>query len=218
MASLRALVPALLSGALFAAALPPVGQWWLAQQGMNRLSVDVMVSAVTALLVVLPLIGLAIRDRRLFLAAIPPTVFPILATLGFMGLCHITVRIGTAMILAIALGLAADDTVHLSVRIRDRVRAGSDPASAVSATLLRTGRPCSFSSYVLIAGFGSMMASSLVALREMGLVAMFTMAFTLATDVVFAPALYLLLRPKRVAAPVPVPAAEAHTVVAPVLA
>ena len=198
------------------ATVEPVGQWWLAQQGMNRLSVDVMVSAVTALLVILPLMALAIRDRRLFLAAIPPTVLPILATLGFMGLCHITVRIGTAMILAIALGLAADDTVHLSVRIRDRVRAGSDPASAVSATLLRTGRPCSFSSYVLIAGFGSMLASSLVALREMGLVAMFTMAFTLATDVVLAPALYLLLRPRRVAAPVPAQGVSAP--VAPVLA
>ena len=153
--------------------------------------------------------ALAIRDCRLFLAAIPPTALPILATLGFMGLCHITVRIGTAMILAIALGLAADDTVHLSVRIRDWVRAGSYPASAVSATLLRTGRPCSFSSYVLIAGFGSMLASSLVALREMGLVAMFTMAFTLATDVMLAPALYLLLRPRRTAAPVPADGASA---------
>ena len=39
------------------ATVEPVGQWWLAQQGMNRLSVDVMVSAVTALLVILPLIG-----------------------------------------------------------------------------------------------------------------------------------------------------------------
>ena len=115
------------------------------------------------------------------------------------------------MILAIALGLAADDTVHLSVRIRDRVRAGSDPASAVSATLLRTGRPCSFSSYVLIAGFGSMLASSLVALREMGLVAMFTMAFTLASDVVLAPAIYLLLQPKP-GRPSPSPRRRAHRV------
>ena len=118
-----------------------------------------------------------------------------------MGLCHITVRIGTAMILAIALGLAADDTVHLSVRIRDRVRSGSDPASAVTATMLRTGRPCSFSSYVLIGGFGSMMASSLIALHAMGLIAMFTMAFALATDLVLGPAIYLLLRPKRVMGP-----------------
>jgi predicted RND superfamily exporter protein/long-subunit acyl-CoA synthetase (AMP-forming) len=175
------------------AVVEPVGQWWLAQQGMNRLSRDVMLSAVTALFVILPLMWLGIRDRKLFLAAIPPTLLPIAATLGFMGLAHITVRIGTAMILAIALGLAADDTVHLSVRIRDRVRAGCDVASAVSATLLRTGRPCSFSSYVLIAGFGSMTVSSLLALRAMGVIAMFTMAFALASDLVLGPAIYLLL-------------------------
>ncbi len=175
------------------AVVEPVGQWWLAQQGMNRLSRDVMLSAVTALFVILPLMWLGIRDAKLFLAAIPPTVLPIAATLGFMGLAHITVRIGTAMILAIALGLAADDTVHLSVRIRDRVRAGCDVASAVSATLLRTGRPCSFSSYVLIAGFGSMTVSSLLALRAMGVIAMFTMAFALASDLVLGPAIYLLL-------------------------
>jgi predicted RND superfamily exporter protein/long-subunit acyl-CoA synthetase (AMP-forming) len=174
----------------------PVGQWWLAQQGMDRLSMDVMLSAITALLVILPIMWLGIRDLRLFLAAIPPTIVPVVATLGFMGLAHITVRIGTAMIMAIALGLAADDTVHLSVRIRDRVLSGSNEASAVSATLLRTGRPCSFSSYVLIGGFGSMLASSLLALRAMGAIAIFTMVFALATDVVLGPALYLLL-PKR---------------------
>jgi predicted RND superfamily exporter protein len=139
---------------------------------------------------------LAIGDLKLFLAAIPATVLPVLASLGFMGLTHITVRIGTAMILAIALGLAADDTIHLSVRIRDRVRSGSDPGSAVSATLLRTGRPCSFSSYVLIGGFASMMASSLLALRAMGLIATFTMAFALATDILLGPALYLLTNPR----------------------
>ena len=175
------------------ATVEPVGQWWLAQQGMNRLSRDIMLSAVTALLVILPIMWFGIRDWKLFLAAIPPTVLPIAATLGFMGLAHITVRIGTAMILAIALGLAADDTVHLSVRIRDRVRQGCEVGSAISATLLRTGRPCSFSSYVLIAGFGSMLASSLLALRAMGEIAMFTMTFALASDVVLGPAIYLLL-------------------------
>ena len=176
----------------------PVGQWWLAQQGMNRLSFDMMLSALTALLVILPVMWFAIRDFKLFLAAIPPTVLPVFATLGFMGLLHITVRIGTAMILAIALGLAADDTIHLSVRIRDRIRAGSDARSAVTATLLRTGRPCSFSSYVLIGGFASMLASSLLALKAMGLIAVFSMSFALGCDVVLGPALYLLLaKPRR---------------------
>jgi uncharacterized protein len=188
------------------ATVEPVGQWWLAQQGMNRLSFDVMFSAITALLVILPIMWFAIRDFKLFLAAIPPTILPVFATLGVMGLLHITVRIGTAMILAIALGLAADDTIHLSVRIRERLRAGSDPDSALSATLLRTGRPCSFSSYVLIGGFASMLTSSLLALQAMGLVAMFSMSFALACDLILGPALFLLL-----ARPAPSPLAEVPT-------
>ncbi len=170
-----------------------VGQWWLAQQGMRSLSLEMMLSAVTALLLILPIMFLAVRDRRLALASIVPTILPVVAALGFMGLAGITVRIGTAMILAISLGLAADDTVHLSVRIRDRIRSGSDPMSAVTAVLARTGRPASFSSYVLIIGFATMMLSSLVALQEMGLVAAFTMAFALLTDLIVGPAIFLLL-------------------------
>ena len=175
-----------------------VGQWWLAQQGMRTLSLEMMLSAVTALLLILPIMWLAIRDRRLFLAAILPTILPVVAALGFMGLTGITVRIGTAMILAIALGLAADDTIHLSVRIRDRLLSGSDPASAVTAVLQRTGRPAAFSSYVLIVGFATMMVSSLVALQEMGLIAAFTMAFALLSDLLLGPAIFLLLARRRI--------------------
>jgi uncharacterized protein len=182
-----------------------VGQWWLAQQGMRSLSLEMMLSAVTALLLILPIIWMAIRDRRLALASVVPTILPVVAALGFMGLAGITVRIGTAMILAISLGLAADDTVHLSVRIRDRIRTGSDPASAVTAVLARTGRPASFSSYVLILGFATMMFSSLVALQEMGLVAAFTMAFALLSDLIVGPAIFLLLaRRQRRDLPTPV--------------
>ncbi len=174
-----------------------VGQWWLAQQGMRTLSLEMMLSAVTALLLILPIMWYAIRNTRLFIAAILPTVLPVVATLGFMGLTGITVRIGTAMILAISLGLAADDTIHLSVRIRDRLLTRSDPPSAVTAVLQRTGRPAAFSSYVLILGFATMMVSSLVALQEMGLIAAFTMAFALLTDLLLGPAIFLLLARRR---------------------
>ena len=186
------------------AEVTPVGQWWLAQQGMHTLSFEMAASAITALALVLPIMWFAIRDRRLFLAGLLPTLLPVFATLGFMGLMHITIRIGTGMILAIALGLSADDTIHLSIRIRDRVRAGNDPASAVTATLLRSGRPAALSSLVLIGGFASMTLSSLVAMREMGLIAAFTMSFALATDIVLGPALYLMLA-RRQRAPQRVP-------------
>ena len=175
------------------AIVEPVGQWWLAQQGMNRLSRDIMLSAITALLVILPIMWFGIRDWKLFLAAIPPTVLPI-GPLRLHGARahHRPDR-------------HRDDHGHrlgpgrgrhrppVGPDSRDRVRRGSEVGSAISATLLRTGRPCSFSSYVLIAGFGFMLASPLLALRAMGAIAMFTMAFALASDLVLGPAIDLLL-------------------------
>jgi predicted RND superfamily exporter protein len=79
------------------------------------------------------------------------------------------------------------------VRIRERISCGSAAGSAVTAVLQRTGRPASFSSYVLIVGLATMMLSSLIALQEMGLVAAFTMAYVLLSDLVLAPAIFLLL-------------------------
>jgi predicted RND superfamily exporter protein len=184
----------------------PVGQWWLAQNGMDRLSMDIGFSAVSALAVILPIILVSVRHRRLFVAAILPTVMPVVAALAFMGLAGITMRIGTAMILAISLGLAADDTLYLSTQVKRRLATGSEPASAMHATLRRTGRPACFSSIVLIAGFLAMSTSDLVALHDMGIVAAFTMAYALATDLLLGPAIYRLLERRRAlagAAPVP---------------
>lgn len=170
-----------------------VGPWWLAQQGMHELSFEMGISAITALALILPIMWLAIRDWRLLCAAVVPTVLPILAVVGFMGLTGITVRIGTAMMLAIALGLAASNTIHICLRIRDRVRAGMDPGSAVRAVLSRTGKPVAFGSYVLVGGFVSMLASSLLALQDMGMVGSFTMLFSMVADLLVGPAVYVVL-------------------------
>lgn len=169
-----------------------VGQWWLAQRGMRRLLKDLVTSVLAALLLVLPIVWISVRRWRLFLVSILPTVMPIAAALAFMGLAGITVRVGTAMILAIALGLAVDDTIHLLVRIRiAREVDGMSAREAVTATLMRTGRPASFSSYVLTGGFATMLLSEINALRDMGLVAVVTMILALGADLLLGPALFL---------------------------
>jgi predicted RND superfamily exporter protein len=174
-----------------------VGQWLMAQRGMQNLLTDMLTSVVTAALLVLPLVALTVRRRRLFLASILPTVAPVVAALGFMGLTGTTVRVGTAMILAIALGLAVDDTIHLLVRIRQREDRGESRMAAVRETLLRNGRPCSFSSYILIAGFLTMFTGELRAIRDMGMVAAFVLALALVADLLLCPAILLLRRRDR---------------------
>jgi predicted RND superfamily exporter protein len=109
-------------------------------------------------------------------------------------------RIGTAMILAIALGLVVDDTIHLLFRLKQENDRGRPPRAAVREVLLRTGRPCSFSSYVLILGFATMATSQFHAIRDMGIVASLTMVIALAADLLFDPSLFLILRPRRATA------------------
>jgi uncharacterized protein len=187
--------------------LAVVGQWALAQRGMQHLMNDMLKSTLTAGVFILPILALTLRRFRLFLCSILPSAAPVVIALAFMGAAGIKLRIGTAMILAIALGLVVDDTIHLLLRFRRGEDDGTPPDQVVHRTLMVTGRPCSFSSYVLVFGFATMATSELHAVRDMGIVAAITMLVALAADLLLDPTQYLLTRPRA-----PVPAATPETV------
>ena len=167
-----------------------VGDWVLAQNGMDQLSNDVGLSAGFALLIVVPMIGAALRNIRMFMASLLPTVLPVIATLAFLGVTGITLRIGTAMILAICLGLAADDTIYIFTDVRRNIDRGLHPSDAIQAALMTSGPPALFSSIVLVAGLLSMTLNQLLVLRDMGIVAAFTMTFAVLNDLLLGPAVY----------------------------
>ncbi|MCZ6599108.1 MAG: MMPL family transporter, partial [Planctomycetota bacterium] len=169
-----------------------VGQWWLAQLGMSRLLRDLVVSFATACALVLPMLALMLRRVRLFLIALLPNVGPPVVALGFMALAGIHLRIGTAMVLAIAIGIAIDDTVHFFHRLREEELPGRPAHLVVERALSRTGNAVVYTSLVLVCGFLSMTSVELLALRDMGLVGAVTFASALLFDLLLAPSLYLL--------------------------
>lgn len=134
----------------------------------------------------------AFGSGRLLVAGLIPNLVPMLAALAFMGWAGITLRIGTAMVLAIALGIAVDDTIHFLVRLREEMARGRRPRAAVHRTLHATGPPMLYTTLALAAGFLSMLSNDLLAIRDMGLVGAVTLAAALVADLVLAPALYLL--------------------------
>ncbi|MEE8306442.1 MAG: MMPL family transporter [Gammaproteobacteria bacterium] len=168
-----------------------VGQWWLAQQGMQQIVADMLRSFLTALLLVLPLLGLVLRRWRLFLLSLLPNLIPTVVALGFMALAGINLRIGTAMILAIALGIAVDDTIHFLIRLRNAV-GQMNPADAVRDSLNHTGKAIVLTTLVLVVGFLTMLSNELVAIRDMGMVAAVTILAALVADLIVTPALYLV--------------------------
>lgn len=169
-----------------------VGQWWLAQLGLSNILRDMLVGFATSFLLVLPLLAIALGRARLFLLGVVPNLLPPIFALGFMGWAGISVRVGTAMILAIALAIAVDDTIHVLVRLRDEAARTPDPADQVRRTLAHTGPPLLLTTVVLVAGFLSMRANGLVAIQDMGIVAAATLGVAFLADAYFLPACHLL--------------------------
>lgn len=169
------------------------GQWWLAQRGMGRLVTDLVTSFTAACVLVLPLLALILRSLRLFLVGILPNVLPMLFALGFMAWSGLTLRIATAMILAIALGIAVDDTIHLLVRLKRELDDGHRAVAAVRRALSHTGQAILLTTVILVAGFASMSTSEVLGLRDMGIVGSVALIAALVADVLLAPSIYLLL-------------------------
>jgi hypothetical protein len=171
-----------------------VGQWWLAQYGMRLLLSDMLISLITAIFIVMPLMWIALRQFRLFFAAAITNLLPLFLPLAFMAAAGITLRIGTSVVLAIALGIAVDNTLHIIIRMRAQTEANHITGEPVDLTMRGTGRAVVFTTLALVGGFLSMMSNSMLAIRDMGLVAAVTIAGAMLADILFLPALYVLLR------------------------
>jgi predicted RND superfamily exporter protein len=131
--------------------LTPTGSFYQMNQDSNRLVADMVKSFSLSIGLVLLSILILLRSLRLTLLAMIPNVIPILWTLGLMGFCGIDLSTGTAMIGAVVIGLAVDDTIHYLVYYR-RVYTGV-PSMAVIATTTRIGRALMIASLVLAVGF-----------------------------------------------------------------
>ena len=171
-----------------------VGQWWLAQRGMMNILNDMLSSFVTACILILPLMILLLRDFRLFLVSLLPNFLPMLSALAFMATVGISIRIGTAMILAIALGIAIDDTIHFMLHLKEKDSNNQDKNKAVRMTISQTGKAILYTSVILVIGFMSMLSNDLIAIQDMGIVASFTIIMALVADLYFVPAIYLLIK------------------------
>lgn len=131
--------------------LQPTGSYYRMIDDSNRLVADMIKSFSLSLLLVTLSILLLLRSPWLTLLSMIPNVIPILWTVGVMGYCKIDLSTGTAMIGAVVIGLAVDDTIHYLVNYR-RVFTGS-VRRAVTITTTRVGRALMIASLVLALGF-----------------------------------------------------------------
>jgi len=136
-----------------------------------------------------------LRSPGLGLISMVPNIFPVMISLGLMGLIGIEMDLGMMTFAAVIIGVAVDDTIHFFVRFRSEFEVSGSYDAALLETLTSVGRPITFTTLTLSLGFAVLALSDMLGLVHFGLLAGFAFAWALLADFLFAPALLLLLRP-----------------------
>jgi predicted RND superfamily exporter protein len=146
-------------------------------------------SVLLATAMIFALLAWVLRSPTLGLVAMVPNVVPVLLFFGVLGLGVAPLSLPTSLIGCVALGIAIDATAHYLVRYRAERDAGRTPEQAVLRCNQRVGRPVAIAAAMLTVGFGSVMASEFVTLREFGALTAGTMVVCALTDLTLLPAL-----------------------------
>ena len=138
---------------------------------------------------------LAFRSVKVGLLVMIPNLFPAVLVLGFMGLNGMQLDYFKLMLATVAIGIAVDDTVHMSTRIRKEFHRCGDYEEAIRASLLTTGRALVITTIILSLSFLVYTVSDMAILADFGILLSATMVSALVADLFLLPCLVLVLKP-----------------------
>jgi hypothetical protein len=113
-----------------------------------------------AFFIVFILVSLFLKSWKLGLAAMVPTLLPVVVVLGAMGWVGMPLDVARAMIAAVVIGIGVDDAIHLLSQYAYRRNAGATIHEAMSGALQHTGRAIVTTSLALALGFLTLMMSA----------------------------------------------------------
>jgi predicted RND superfamily exporter protein len=135
---------------------------------------------------------LLVRSLAGALIGLVPITFTLFLLFGVMGATGIPLDVTTVLLGSISMGLGIDYTVHFLSRYRNELESGSDPRSALQATMNTTGKAILINVFTVSVGFLSLLLGNLVPLRNFGLLIVVTMVSSGAAALSLLPAVLTL--------------------------
>ncbi len=142
-----------------------------------------------AFLLVVVFVSIFLRSWRLGLAAMVPTLLPVVVVLGAMGWLGMSLDVARAMIAAVVIGIGVDDAVHVLRQFQVRRAAGADSHDAMRGALQHTGRAVVTTSVALALGFLTLMTSAWQTVATFGFFVALSIMGALAATLFVLPAL-----------------------------
>ncbi len=141
-----------------------------------------------AIAMVLILIGMFMKSFRALIASLLPNILPIFSLFAIMVLMNIPLDAATVMIASVAIGIAADDTVHFLSHYREERLLTDTGEDAVETTFQKVGTELTFTSIIAVLGFLILDLASFKPIQYFGLLAGLTMITAWISDVFVLPA------------------------------
>ncbi len=158
----------------------------------NAMITQLKWSLLTAVAIVIVLIGVAFRSFSITLLSIIPNLFPIVTVGTYLYFMDYGLQYASVMALTVSFGLAVDDTIHFMNRYQREKSAGVAIDTIVRDTLLRIGPVLILSTMILIFGLAVTILSELPVTRQFGELNIATLFAALICDLVILPAIILL--------------------------
>jgi len=144
------------------------GEAYTGSRGQAAVVSDLLQSLLFAVVMIFLLLAVFLRSVRLGLLSIPPNLIPLVATMAYMVWREIPLNVSTVIIFSISLGLAVNGTIHVLARFREEMQSGIGREAALVRAARGTGRAIVISCVTLMAGFGVLLVSSFVPVRNFG--------------------------------------------------
>ena len=154
-------------------------------------------SLALAAFLILTTLGLAFRSWRMALASLVPNLMPVAASAVGLVCFAGGANLSALTALTLALGIAADDTIHVLAHWRLARCAGLDARAAAERAVERTLPALMMTTLNLTAAFGLLMTSNIPTIASFGLLVAVTLVVALLADVFLLPALLVALDKER---------------------
>jgi CRP-like cAMP-binding protein len=165
------------------------GNTVLISRTMDEIALGQALSLGIAFAIIYGILVLLFTSFRIGFIALIPNALPVLVYFGILGWSGVTLNTTTGLVACLVLGIAVDDTIHLMAHFNAAAKSHADATKGIVNALRHVGRPVTYTTLALCAGFLCLVFSSMHGQIEFGWLAAVTLAVAWAVDVTFTPAI-----------------------------
>ena len=142
-----------------------------------------------AFLAISIIMALLFKNAKMVIISLIPNIFPLLFGAALMGFLGIALDAPTAIIFAIAFGIAVDDTIHFLSKYKIERMKDKSMEAALEATFTETGKAIIITSVILFFGFLILLFSKTPGIVFVGILVSGTLFSAVIADLLLIPVL-----------------------------